>query len=151
MMDRREFLMGLGAGVASLSLPAIASPAPSCTIIGIGAAGCNLGIALGKQCSGQAGAVLSYACVDLGPHALESVDLANDANPDLPQIKMRRDADLVMAFSNKEWINRFSGDASLIDIWDELDRHIASNLHSVVAPLCTPDEPRRFHFRFRPP
>lgn len=52
--------------------------------------------------------------------------------------RLRRDADLVMAYSNEEWINRYSGDASLIDIWDALGRHIASNLHSVVSRLHAP-------------
>lgn len=229
-MDRRLFLQIFGAGVASLSLPAVASPAPSCTIIGIGAAGCNLALALrASTILDGAGATLSYVCIDLGPHSLEFVDIANDANPALPPIKtlmlapvraggrvnaaraaclhhrailtellagsdmvillaglgggtgsgvtpimarlaraaeavtvaavvtpfdfegdarnrranavvdrLQRDADLVMAFSNEEWINRFSGDESFLDIWDELDRHIATSLHSVVSRLFVP-------------
>lgn len=52
--------------------------------------------------------------------------------------RLQRDADLVMAFSNEEWINRFSGDESFLDIWDELDRHIATSLHSVVSRLFVP-------------
>lgn len=227
-MDRREFLIGLGAGVASRSLPSVASlPPPSCKIIGIGGAGGNLAIAL-RACTvlDFAGATLSYACVDLGPHSLEFVDAANDANPALTPIntlmlapvraggrvnaaraaclrhraplsemlagsdmvvllaglgggtgsgvtpimarlaraagavtiaavvtpfdfegvvrnrradvvlsRLRRDADLVMAFSNEEWINRFSGDDSLLDIWDALDRHIAASVQTVASSL----------------
>jgi cell division protein FtsZ len=52
--------------------------------------------------------------------------------------RLQREADLVMAFSNKEWINRFSGDDSFLDIWDALDRHIATSVHSVVARLSNP-------------
>lgn len=52
--------------------------------------------------------------------------------------RLQRDADLVMAFSNEEWINRFSGDESFLDIWDALDRHIATSLYSVVYRLCIP-------------
>ena len=225
MMDRRKFLFGLGAGIASLSLPAFASPAPSCKIIcmGIGAAGCNLTIAL--RASGildRAGAVLSYFCVDLGPHALEFVDIANDANPSLAPIKtlmlapvraggrvnaaraaclrhravltamltgsdmvvllaglgggtgsgitpimarlardagavtvaavvtpfayegvrnrradaainrLQREADLVMAFSNEEWFNRYREDTPMFDVFDALDRHIANSIQGVV-------------------
>ncbi|MBK7356169.1 hypothetical protein [Propionivibrio sp.] len=87
-MDRRMFLQTFGAGVASLSLPAFASPAPSCKIIGIGAAGCNLATALrASNILDRAGAALSYVCIDLGPHALEFVDIANDACPALAPIK----------------------------------------------------------------
>jgi cell division protein FtsZ len=228
-MDRREFLTGLGAGVASLSLPAFASPAPSCKIIGIGAAGCNLAIALrGSNILDRAGAVLNYVCLDLGPHALEFVDVANDTNPALPPIKtlmlapvraggrvnsaraaclrhravltdmltgsdmvvllaglgggtgsgvtpvmarlardagavtvatvvtpfeyegvrnrradatvdrLQREADLVMAFSNEEWINRYRDDTPLFDVFDALDRHIADRLSSVISRINTP-------------
>lgn len=52
--------------------------------------------------------------------------------------RLQREADLVMAFSNEEWINRFSGDDSFLDIWDALDRHIATSVHSVVARLSNP-------------
>lgn len=87
-MDRRLFLQTFGAGIASLSLPAFASPAPSCKIIGIGAAGCNLVNALrASNILNRADVALSYVCVDLGPHALEFVDIANDASPELPPIK----------------------------------------------------------------
>ncbi len=227
-MDRRMFLQTFGAGVASLSLPAFGSPAPSCRILvmGMGAAGCNLATALrASNILDRAGASLSYACVDLGPHALEFVNIANDACPALAPIKtlmlapvraggrvnaaraaclrhrailaellagsdmvvllaglgggsgsgisplmaslaraggavtvaavvtpfdfegvrnrradaaiahLQREADLVMAFSNEEWINRFSGDTPLRDILDALDRHIASQLHAVISRL----------------
>lgn len=222
-MDRREFLIGLGAGVASLNLPAIASPAPSCKIIGIGAAGCNLATALrASNILDGAGAALSYVCVDLGPHALEFVDIANDADPALAPIKtlmlapvraggrvnaaraaclrhrailtemltgsdmvvllaglgggtgsgvtpicahaaratgavtvaavvkpfayegarnrradaaidrLQREADLVMAFSNEEWFNRYRDDTPLFDVFDALDRHIANSIQSTM-------------------
>lgn len=222
MLDRRRFLIGLGAGIASLSLPVAASPSPSCKIIGIGGAGCNLATALRvSNILDGAGVMLNYLCVDLGPHALHFVDAANDAHPALTPIKtlmlaparaggrvnaaraaclhhratlsemlagsdrvvllaglgggtgsgvtpimaqiarpagaatvaavvtpfdfegarnrranavihrLQREADVVMAFSNEEWINRFSGDASLLDIWDALDRHIAASVQAV--------------------
>ncbi|MBK8401295.1 MAG: hypothetical protein IPL29_09660 [Propionivibrio sp.] len=87
-MDRRLFLQTFSACVASLSLPAFASPAPTCKVIGIGAAGCNLVTSLrASNLLDRAGPALSYVCVDLGPHALEFVDSANDANPALAQIK----------------------------------------------------------------
>lgn len=47
--------------------------------------------------------------------------------------RLQREADLVMVFSNQEWVNRFGGDESILDIWDALDRHIAASVHSVVA------------------
>ncbi|MBK7357298.1 hypothetical protein [Propionivibrio sp.] len=222
-MNRRKFLIGLGAGVAALSFPAFGSPAPSCKIIGIGAAGCNLVTAMrAVNVLHQAGALLSYVCVDLGPHALEFVDIANDANPALPPIKtlmlapvraggrvnaaraaclrhrailtemltgsdmvvllaglgggtgsgvtpicahaaratgavtvaavvtpfayegvrnrradaaidrLQRDADLVMAFSNEEWFNRYRDDTPLFDVFDALDRHIANSIQSTM-------------------
>lgn len=87
-MDRRLFLQMFGAGFASLSLPAFASPAPTCKIIGIGAAGCNLATALrASTVLDGAGVTLSYVCIDLGPHSLDFVEAANDAHPALPQIK----------------------------------------------------------------
>ena len=87
-MNRRLFLQRFGAGIASLSLPIGASSPPSCKIIGIGAAGCNLAIALRQSnILNRADSALSYVCVDLGPHSLEFVAAANDANPALPQIQ----------------------------------------------------------------
>jgi cell division protein FtsZ len=228
-MDRRLFLQSFGAGVASLSLPAVASQPLSCKIIGIGAAGCNLAVALrANNILDRADAALSYVCIDLGPHALEFVDIANDANPALTPIKtlmlaplraggrvnaaraaclhhravltdmltgsdmvvllaglgggtgsgvtpimvraardagaltvaavvtpfdyegvrnrradaainrLQREADLVMAFSNEEWINRYRDDTPLFDVFDALDRHIADRLSSVISRLNTP-------------
>ena len=222
-MNRREFLIGLSAGVAALSLPAQAAPTPSCKIIGIGAAGCNLATALrASNILDRADAVLSYVCTDLGPHALEFVDIANDANPALAPIKtlmlapvraggrvnaaraaclrhratltemligsdmvvlvaglgggagsgisplmaslaraagavtvaavvtpfdyegvrnrradavmnrLQREADLAMAFSNEEWINRYRDDTPLFDVFDALERHIANSIQGVV-------------------
>jgi len=46
--------------------------------------------------------------------------------------RLRRDADLVMAYSNEEWINRFSGDASLKDLWDALDRQIDTEARNAI-------------------
>lgn len=87
-MDRRQFLQAFGAGVASLSLPAFALPDTSCKIVGIGGAGCNLVVALrASNVLSQAGAVPDYVCVDLGPRALRSVEVANDADPALTPIK----------------------------------------------------------------
>lgn len=229
-MNRREFLIGFGAVGAGGCLPTVASPVPSCKIIGTGAAGCNLATALrASHILDRAGALLDYVCVDLGPHALEFVDIANDADLSLAPIKtlmlcplrsggnvnaaraaclryqailseilagsdivvllaglgggtgsgvtpimtrlaraagavtvaavvtpfafegaarnrradavisrLQREADLVMAFSNEAWINRFSDDDSFLDIWDALDRHIATSVHSIVARLCNP-------------
>ena len=88
MVDRRRFLIGLGTGIAGMSLPVFASLATSCKIIGIGGAGCNLVVALrGSNALNQAGAVLDYVCVDLGEHALQSVEAANAANPAQTPIK----------------------------------------------------------------
>ena len=41
-----------------------------------------------------------------------------------------------MAFSNEEWVNRYGGDESFLEIWDAIDRHIATNLHTLFR-LCT--------------
>ena len=229
-MHRRKFLIGLGAGVASLSLPAVATPATSCMVFGIGAAGCNLATALrASSILDRAGAVLSYVCIDLGPHALEFVDIANDASPALPPIKtlmlapvraggrvnaaraaclrhrailtellagsdmvvllaglgggtgsgvtailsrlardagavtvaavvtpfeyegvrnrradaaidrLQREADLVMAFSNEEWFNRYRDDTPLFDVFDALDRHIAESTRIVIERVSPRD------------
>lgn len=226
-MNRREFVIGLGAIGVGVCLPAVASPAPSLKIVGIGGAGCNLAVAMRESnILDQVGVALSYVCVDLGQYALGFVDTANDAHPDHAPIKtlmlapvraggrvnaaraaclrhratlsemlvgadmvvllaglgggtgsgvtpimarlaraagavtvaavvtpfdfegnrnrradaivdrLRRDADLVMAYSNEEWINRFSGDASLLDIWDALDRRIATGLRLVITKLA---------------
>lgn len=90
MVDRRRFLIGLGAGVASLRLPAFASPAPSCKIIGIGATGCNLAVALRESnILDRAGALLSSVCVDLGSLTLYFVEGTNDADPALTPIIAR--------------------------------------------------------------
>ena len=88
-MNRRQLLQAFGAGVASLSLPAFASLAnPSCKIVGIGGAGCNLAVALrASNVLSQAGVMPDYVCVDLGPHGLRSVEAANDADPALTPIK----------------------------------------------------------------
>ena len=225
-MNRREFLIGLCAGVAGLSLPAQAAPTPSCKIIGIGAAGCNLATALrASNILDRAGAALSYVCVDLGPYALEFVDSANDADPALAPIKtlmlapiracgrvnaarsaclrhrailaemltgsdmvvllaglgggagtgvtpimarlsrdagavtvaavvtpfdfegvrnrradaavdrLQREADLVMAFSNEEWFNRYRDETPMFDVFDALDRQIATDVKSLIAAL----------------
>lgn len=237
-MDRRLFLQTFGAGIAGLSLPTFASPAPTCKIIGIGAAGCNLAVALrASKILNGAGAVLSYVCVDLGPHSLGFVDIASDADPAPPQIKtlmlapvraggrvnaaraacfrhratladmltgsdmvvllaglgggtgsgispimarlardagavtiaavvtpfdfegvrnrragavidrLQREADLVMAFSNEDWFNRYKDDTPMFDVFDALDRHIASRLHVVISRLSTPTSLCGFHFR----
>lgn len=88
MVDRRRFLIGLGTGIAGMSLPAFASLALSCKIIGIGGAGCNLVVALrGSDALTHAGALLDYVCVDLGERSLRSVEAANHADPALTPIK----------------------------------------------------------------
>jgi hypothetical protein len=43
-----------------------------------------------------------------------------------------------MAFSSEDWINRFSGDASLLDIWDELDCYISMSVHFAVSRVNNP-------------
>lgn len=48
---------------------------------------------------------------------------------------LAREADVVMAFSNEKWINRFSGDSSLLDIFDALDRHVAASVQAVTYSL----------------
>lgn len=230
-MNRRQLLRSLCIAVAATSLPGTATAASRrrVVVVGVGGAGCNLAIALrSRKVLDGTGAVLSYVCVDLGPHALEFVDIANDAEPALPPIKtlmltavraggrvnaaraaclrhrailaellvgsdmvvllaglggvtgsgvtpimarlaraagavtvaavvtpfeyegvrnrradavvghLQREADWVMAFSNEVWVNRFSGDTPLLDIFDALDRHIASRLHAVISRLSTP-------------
>lgn len=225
-MNRREFLIGLGVVGTGICFPAVALPSPSCKIIDIGGAGCNLAFALREsKILNRAGAELSYVGIDLGPHSFEFVEAANDANPSLAPINtlmlapvraggrvnaaraaclshrailadmlagseivvllaglgggtgsgitpymaraaraagavtiatvvtpfdfegvrnrrsdavvahLQRDTDLVMAFPNEEWLNRFSGDTPLLDIFDALDRHIAASVQAVAYSL----------------
>jgi len=51
--------------------------------------------------------------------------------------RLQREADLVMAFSNEEWFNRYRNDTPLFDVFDALDRHIASSLYAVISLLNT--------------
>ena len=223
MVDRRKFLIGLGTGIVGMRLPAFASQARSCKIIGIGGAGCNLVVALrASNALSQFGAVLDYVSVDLGPHALRSVEFASDDDPALPPIKtlmlapfgdggrvnaasaaylrqrailaelvtgpdmvvlvaglgggtgsiftpitaglasktgaltvaavvtpfdyegvrnrradavidqLQCEADLVLAFSNEEWANRYSDDTPLFDVFAGLERQIAMNVRGLI-------------------
>jgi cell division GTPase FtsZ len=52
--------------------------------------------------------------------------------------RLQREANLVLAFSNEEWIKRFSGDTPLLDIFDVLDRHMASSLYAAISRLIAP-------------
>ncbi len=52
--------------------------------------------------------------------------------------RLQGEAGWVIAFSNEEWINRFSGDTPLFDIVNALDRQIATSVHFVVARLSNP-------------
>ncbi len=45
---------------------------------------------------------------------------------------LQREADLVMAFSNEDWANRYSDDTPLINVFAGLDRHIAYSIQGVV-------------------
>jgi len=47
--------------------------------------------------------------------------------------RLQREADLVIAFSNEEWINRFSGDIPLLDIFAALDRQVAIDVRDSIA------------------
>lgn len=52
--------------------------------------------------------------------------------------RLQREADLVMAFPNEEWANRYRDDTPLFDVFDALDRHIASQLHAVISRINAP-------------
>lgn len=87
-MDRRHFLQAFGAGAACIGLPAFASHAPLCKVVGISAAGCNFATALrASNILDQTGAAVSYLCVDLGPDSLHFVEAANEAKPMQAPIK----------------------------------------------------------------
>jgi len=51
-----------------------------------------------------------------------------------------------MAFSSEEWFNRYSDDTPLFDVFDALDRHIASQLHAVISRLNTTTHRAGFTF-----
>lgn len=55
--------------------------------------------------------------------------------------RLQREADLVMAFSNEEWFNRYRDDTPLFDVFAPLDRHIASQLDEVIFRLNTTRQP----------
>ena len=243
-MDRRIFLRGVGAGIAGLSFPVVASPAwlyqspaagkslwsgsngrsaGSCTVIGIGGAGCNIVRAAWSSAVWEsADQRPEVSCIDLGEQALRYVAAANENHPERAPIKtvslapfgaggrvnraramalrqregltalvadaelvflvaglgggtgsgvtpilarlahearaltiaavvtpfdyegvrqrkaaaairyLRREADLVMAFSNEEWANRYSDDTLLIDVLNGLDRHIAGSIRGLM-------------------
>lgn len=46
---------------------------------------------------------------------------------------LRRDASVVLPYSNTEWANRFSDDTPLVDIFDALDRQTAMDARSHIA------------------
>ena len=79
-----------------------------------------------------AGAVTVAAVVT--PFAYEGV---HNRRADAAINRLQREADLVMAFSNEEWFNRYRDDTPLFEIFDSLDRHIANQLHAVISPLNT--------------
>lgn len=45
---------------------------------------------------------------------------------------LRREADLMMAFSNEDWSNRYGDDTPMIDIFTGLDRHIAGGIRELM-------------------
>ncbi len=45
---------------------------------------------------------------------------------------LRREADLMMAFSNEDWSNRYGDDTPMIDVFDSLDRHIAGSILNLI-------------------
>ncbi len=78
----------------------------------------------------DAGAVTVAAVVT--PFEYEGV---RNRRADAATNRLKREADLVMAFSNEEWFNRYRGDTPLFDVFDALDRHIAGSLYSVISRL----------------
>jgi cell division protein FtsZ len=122
-MDRRLFLRGAGAGIAGLSFPVTASAAwlqqsasagkslwsgsngrtaGSCTVIGIGGAGCNIvRAAWSSAVLGSADLRTDYVCVDLGQQALRYVTAASDAAPERTPIKTAS----LAPFGAGGWVN----------------------------------------------
>lgn len=45
---------------------------------------------------------------------------------------LRREADLVMEFSNEDWSNRYSDDTPMTDVFTGFDRHIADRIRSLM-------------------
>jgi hypothetical protein len=45
---------------------------------------------------------------------------------------LKREADLVMEFSNEDWAKRHSGDTPMVDVFASLDRQIASRIRGLV-------------------
>ena len=93
-MNRRYFLKGLGAGTSSLGLPASASTAKSCKVIGVGAAGWNF-----VQFAWRSSTLLKsdewgidFICVDSDPHVLKEVADENATKPG--QVSINRDCPL---------------------------------------------------------
>jgi hypothetical protein len=46
---------------------------------------------------------------------------------------LRREADVVMAFSNEEWLNRYRDDTPMFDVFDALDRQLVTDVKSLIA------------------
>lgn len=53
-------------------------------------------------------------------------------------IRLQREAGLMMAFFNQGWFNRYNDDTPMFDVFDALDRHIATSLYSVISRLNAP-------------
>lgn len=142
-MNRRQLLLAIGAGLASLSLPTNAAPNPRIVVMGIGGAGCNLVVALrGSNALNQAGAVLEYVCVDLGENALQSVD----ADPVLRPIKTlklapfgaggRVNAARAAALRQREVLHGLVADASMVMLIAGLGGGTGSGITPIMARMA---------------
>ena len=76
----------------------------------------------------EAGA-LTFAAV-VTPFGYEGVRRLQKADTAIRHL--RREADLVMEFSNEDWSKRFSDDVLTIDVFTSLDRHIAGRIREVM-------------------
>lgn len=88
-MDRRYFLIGLGAGTVGLSLSSTASSAKACKVIGIGGAGCNFVRAASRSgaISLSPQSVPEFIGIDLDLAVLNYIDTDNAAMPGCAPIK----------------------------------------------------------------
>jgi cell division protein FtsZ len=76
----------------------------------------------------EAGA-LTFAVV-VTPFGYEGVRRLQKADTAIRHL--RREADLMMAFSNEDWSNRYGDDTPMIDVFASLDRHIAGSILNLI-------------------
>jgi cell division protein FtsZ len=76
----------------------------------------------------EAGALTTAVCIT--PFEFEGQQRHRTSDTALRHLK--REANLVVAYSNEEWAKRYSDDAPMIDVFTSLDRHIAAHIFGLM-------------------